>query len=336
MVFSVRNVHDWRIRVSLIYFPNSTHPYATMMDLKTNRLCMAIVLMLQIFGMGQARSDSTGNSQFKEEAARQAEIYQSRGQDVPSGYMTDRSLLAYAQCLPSEFSLSLTNLGTADRWLDIGAGEGRAVLDYFTSKYDAMLFEGRERHDKKAQAIAISIEDRRTAQWHRTAASLQADRIRYLSGKRLGAYSFEELGRFQVITDVLGGFSYTDSLSSFMEKALSLLEVNGSFYTLLQDVQSEDGSNRPYYPEARYLTEINAADGSEVKVCSWLKKIGCVEVSCELKADYVPPIEVYRIRKVCANVTVPTLVPVHFEAGTPPERRFQLRSAAPSRSSETR
>jgi hypothetical protein len=33
---------------------------------------------------------------------------------------------------------------------------------------------------------------------------------------------------------------------------------------------------------------------------------------------------VYRIRKVCGNVTVPALTPIHFQAGTPPERRFQF------------
>jgi hypothetical protein len=150
-----------------------------------------------------------------------------------------------------------------------------------------------------------------------------------LFGRRLREYSLEELGKFQVITDVLGAFSYTQYLSVFMEKALGFLELNGSLYTVLQDVHSESGTNRPFYPDASFLTEISSPDGSEVRICSWLKSISCVEVTCELKAESSPPIEMYRIRKVCNNVTVPGLVPIHFEAGTPPERRFQLTNPLP-------
>jgi hypothetical protein len=61
----------------------------------------------------------------------------------------------------------------------------------------------------RARAVAMSIEDRRTEKWQQRAASLGDDRIRYLSGKRLRQYSREELGTFQIITDVYGGFSYT-------------------------------------------------------------------------------------------------------------------------------
>jgi hypothetical protein len=59
-------------------------------------------------------------------------------------------------------------------------------------------------------------------------------------------------------------------------------------------------------------------------MCSWLKRIGCVEVTCEARADWTPPLEVYQVRKVCDNVTVPGLAPVHFEAGTPPERGYRI------------
>lgn len=249
---------------------------------------------------------------------------------MPEGYVIGRSLLSYKFILSSEFNRALADLGPKDRWLDIGAGEGRAILDYCTSKYDVMLSQGAERRGKKARAIAISIEDRRTPHWYKTAESLEAEQIQYKFGRRLREYSSEELGQFQVITDVLGGFSYAQNLSLFMEKTLGFLELNGSFYTLLQDVRSENGTNRPFYPDASFLTEIANADGSEVRMCSWLKSISCVEVTCEPKAELSPPIEVYRIRKVCNNVAVPALVPTHFEAGTPPERRFQLRHSTPA------
>src|SRR6185503_19992376 len=102
--------------------------------------------------------------------------------------------------------------------LDIGAGEGKAVLDYCTSKYDGTLQKGADRHAKKAKAVAMSIEDRRTVQWHQTAASLGEGQIQYLFGEPLREYSTAELVQLQVITDVLGGFSYAQNLSLFMEK----------------------------------------------------------------------------------------------------------------------
>ncbi len=249
------------------------------------------------------------------ELSRQEKIYQSRGEKRPEGYVIDRSLESYSETLPPAFGRALASLGPKERWLDIGAGRGQAVLDYATSK---------DHPGQKAQAVAMSIEDRRTPAWHEAAARLGPDRIHYVSGKRLREYPVAEIGRFRIITDVIGGFSYTENLSVFMETVLRILELNGSFFTLLQDVHAENGSNKPYYQGAPYLTRIARPDGPDVRVCTWLKSIGCVEVTCELRAEWKPPIEVYAIRKVCDEVKVPPLTTIHYEAGTPPERGFRL------------
>ena len=169
-----------------------------------------------------------------EEFAKQEKIYRSRGADVPSGYVTNRGLSDYAELLPSGFCDALGRLGSSDRWLDIGAGDGQAILDYYAPEDDAAPGQKCARSGGKARAVAMSIEDRRTDKWQQQAASLGDDRIRYLSGKRLRDYSREELGKFQIITDVYGGFSYTEDLSQFLEKVLSLLETGGVFYTIVQ------------------------------------------------------------------------------------------------------
>jgi hypothetical protein len=292
--------------------------------LKNAEIRIVALLILQTLWLQTSHSADQNSPQFNEEVSKQERIYQSQGEQVPEGYVIDRALLSYTHTLSSEFDRSLANLGPKDRWLDIGAGQGLAILDYYTPRYDAMHLQGLEQRGKKAQAVAMSIEDRRTIHWHQTAASLEAKQIQYLFDRRLREYSLEELGQFQLITDVLGGFSYTRYPSLFMEKALGFLELNGNFYTLLQDIHSEDGTNRPYYADSPFLTEIANADGSEMRVCSWLKNITCVHVTCELKADWQPPVEVFRIHKVCNDVTVPALVLIKYEAGTPPERRFQL------------
>ena len=297
------------------------------------RLRVAIALAAQVVCVTPGYSEPAGSIPA-DELSRQSAIYNSRGDAVPQGYTVDRSLLSYAFSLPPGFTRSLASLGPADRWLDIGAGEGRAILDYRASRYEAMFPQ--RSSAGKAKAVAMSIEDRRTSQWHNTAAALPPQEIQYLVGRRLREYSADELGRFDLITDVLGGFSYTRFMSVYLQNTLNLLEVDGTFYTLLQDVRAEHGRNKPFYPDATFLTEIRNADGAEQKICSWLKSITCVEVSCDYKADRHPPIERYTVRKVCNDVQVPGLVPVHFEAGTPPERRFRPGNPASALAEATR
>jgi hypothetical protein len=311
----------------------------SMTALKNTGIRIVALVVLQSLWLGTSHSQTPGSPKIDEEVSKQEAIYQSRGEKVPAGYVVDRSLLSYTSILPADFLRSLADLGPTDRWLDIGAGEGHAVLDYYTTKYDSMSLEGRGRLRKRAQAVAMSIEDRRTPRWHQIAAGLEPNQIQYLFGRRLREYSSEELGQFRLITDHLGGFSYTRDLSLFMEKVLSFLELNGVFFTLLLDVLPETEADPALYKNLLFLTEIENADGSAVRVCSWLKSISCVQVTCELNAELERPIEVYRMQKVCDNVTVPSLVSLSYEAGTPPTRRYQLRSpspASPGRASTTR
>lgn len=256
-----------------------------------------------------------------DQATKQERIYGSQGQDIPSGYVFQRGLTHYIELLPTGFVGALRKLGPQHRWLDVGAGSGQAILDYYApSDPHAGSVEGTGPRDK-ARGVALSIEDRRSDAWHKRNAYTRPDQALYFFGKRLREYSDEELGKFQVITDVYGGLSYTEELSSFMEKILGILEIDGSFYTLLQSVRLEDGKDDP---KTYYLTELVDSAGRDVKVCSWLRSISCVEVSCESKSDWEAPTELIHMRKTCNAVSVPRLVKLRYEAGTPPGRRFQL------------
>ena len=281
---------------------------------------LAVLVVIVLQGRG-GWSQELAPPRLDEEFAEQEKIYRSRGADVPSGYVTSRALSDYVQLLPSGFCDALRSLGSSDRWLDIGAGSGQAILDYYSPKEDAAPAGKCVRLSGKASAVAISIEDRRTDKWQQQAASLGGDRIRYLSGKRLRDYSGEELGKFQIITDVFGGFSYTESLSLFVEKVLSLLEIGGVFYTLVPGVHLENAKDKL---GILYLTELEDAVGRPLKVCSWLKQTACAEVTCESKSDWKRPTELINMRKVCSGVSVPRLKLWEFDAGYPPARRFQL------------
>ncbi|HEY7617139.1 MAG TPA: hypothetical protein VH744_10070, partial [Terriglobales bacterium] len=203
------------------------------------RLAVLIVIVLQALGLGACSLQEPAQP-WIEEIAKQEKIYRSRGADVPSGYVTGRALSDYRELLPSGFCDALGRLGSSDRWLDIGAGDGQAILDYTALGNDATPAGKCTQLAGRARAVAMSIEDRRTDQWKQLAAILGGDRIRYLYGKRLRYYSGEELGKFQIITDVFGGFSYTEDLSRFVDRVLSLLEVGGGFYTLVPGVHLEN------------------------------------------------------------------------------------------------
>lgn len=297
-----------------------------------NRLLHATLVTVITVAAMSGPAIAQDHPAFNEEISKQEKIYQAPGADIPSGYVIDRSLLAYSSTLFPGFDRDLSALGPGDRWLDVGAGRGQAVLDYYTLRYDAMNREGQERRGKKAQAVAMSIEDRRTPQWQQTAARLEANQIQYWHGRRLREYAAAELGKFRLISDVFGGFSYTRDLSLFMEKTLGTLEVNGSFYTTLIDVQPDQSAQHSAPRNSPFLTAIANADGSATKICSWLKGITCVAVTCAVQSKLETVIEVYRVHKICDDVTVPALSLVHYAAGTPPERRFQsgnLSTAAP-------
>jgi len=280
-----------------------------------------VIVVAETLALGVVWPQEPAEPRFDKEFSKQEKIYRSRGAEVPSGYVTDRGLSDYAELLPTGFCAALGRLGSSDRWLDIGAGAGQAILDYYAPTGDAPSGEKCAQSSSRAQAVAMSIEQRQTDKWRERAASLGIDRLRYLSGKRLRQYSGEELGKFQIITDVFGGFSYTENLSQFVEKVLSILEVGGAFYTLIPGVHLENGKDKL---GILYLTELENAGGSPERVCSWLKKISCTQVTCESKSDWKRPTELINIRKVCSDTSVPPMKLLEFEAGYPPGRRFQL------------
>ena len=110
--------------------------------------------------------------------------------DVPDGYVTNRGLSDYAGLLPSGFCDALGRLGTSDRWLDIGAGAGQAILDDDAPPDPAARRATARRPARRfrANAIAMSIEDRRTAAWHQLAAEpWPTPYTASLSGKSLRA-----------------------------------------------------------------------------------------------------------------------------------------------------
>lgn len=122
-----------------------------------------------------------------------------------------------------------------------------------------------------------------------------------------------------------GGFSYTDDLSRFVDKVLSVLEVGGGFYTLVPGVHLEDGKDKL---GVFYLTELENDAFRPERVCSWLKKTTCAKVVCESKPDWDSPTELINIRKVCSDISVPRVKLLQYQAGYPPGGDFSWSPSA--------
>lgn len=285
------------------------------------RIPLLIAAILLCLAVVYAQTSSAPD--IRKDLQKQAEIYRSRGSSVPQGYVTTRTLIHYDELLPRGFPATRDALGSHGRWLDVGAGSGQAIVDFaLRTRIDPQDDDGGDdTADARGRLVALSIEDRRLDTWHRATETLRANEIRYIHGKRLRDLTPSELGQFELITDVYGGFSYTDDLSTFTERVLSLLETGGRFYTLIQSVHLADGKERP---QTWFLTEIADAAGRDVTPCAWLKRIACVQVTCDSRSNWDPATELIEVRKLCEATSVPKLVPVSYEAGTPPGRKFML------------
>src|SRR5262247_1894367 len=100
------------------------------------RGAVVIVIVVQALALEAAWTQQIPQPRTDEEIAKQEKIYRSRGANVPRGYVTGRGLSDYAELLPTGFCDALGRLGSWDRWLDIGAGSGQAILDYYAPKDD--------------------------------------------------------------------------------------------------------------------------------------------------------------------------------------------------------
>ena len=93
-----------------------------------------LIVLQQALGLGAVWPQELAQPRMDEEISKQEKIFQRRGADVPSGYVTSRALSDYAELLPTGFCDALGRLGSSDRWLDIGAGEGRMRREQLGSR----------------------------------------------------------------------------------------------------------------------------------------------------------------------------------------------------------
>lgn len=250
------------------------------------------------------------------------QIYWSRLRIKNNGFAVERGLSDYVDKLGQGFHQDLLSLKEKDRWLDVGAGEANASLDYLVNT-----------GSRRAFTVAVTA-DPRPSNWNglpriKAALNKRNPRFRYLMGKYIEKYSVEELGgQFQLITDVYGAFSYSPHVDETLRAIGDLMAVGGRFYTILNV-----GDGKSVHRETEPLATLAIQDsrGRNVPLLDWIHRFQCLELDLQ-NTRYVQHThgdggdEVYRIalKKNCKEIYIPALELVNFFDGQPPERQYKL------------
>lgn len=107
----------------------------------------------------------------------------------------------------------LVKLRPEDHWIDLGAGQAKALYDYYES------LKG------QAQTTAIVY-----VKPEKNYIEQLPSNSKYLSGRFFEDIPEGEIARADLITDFYGVISYTHDLSGSLERAISLLKTNGILY----------------------------------------------------------------------------------------------------------
>ncbi|MFN9067948.1 MAG: hypothetical protein ACK5V3_12025 [Bdellovibrionales bacterium] len=211
-------------------------------------------------------------------------------------FRTDRTLAKYARYLtPSGRSLFeyFKNLNNGALWLDSGAGLAIA------------LKQGLSQFPNLQKAIAIGV--KKPEGFLEPSLEMDRQRFEYLEGYMEKLFDEGKLnpwmGRVDIITDVLGAFSYTRDMRKVLQIQLDLLAPGGTLFLM-------------------YYRDYNRVSGTEGKLLiNWLKSIPGLEVE-ERKSTEFKQASVI-IRKKRDSVIVPeNLLYGPDDRGVPPRRHF--------------
>lgn len=186
------------------------------------------------------------------------------------------------------------------RWLDVGAGEGMALIDYLYGVAGG------------ASVVGITVE----TDWRYNGFRIQAardfpGRFRFYKGKYLEdpSYSPETLGHFDIVTDVYGAFSYSNTVDVVLQKIGDLLKVGGHFFTV-------------YKADTFFIYD---SKGNNIPINQWINSGSCLaivprEYSKLNMGNEEPPLHIV---KTCEKVSVPPLKLSGFQSDSPPTRKYE-------------
>lgn len=214
-------------------------------------------------------------------------------------YNRTRDADGYARMLGDTLLDDINSLGPNTHWLESGAGAAIAMQQFADGAWiDHQIIKARS---DRLTALAFNRPESREIEILSQMRPL--GQFRYLQGKYLEEYSFEEIGATDLITDVYGPFSYSADLDNVLRKYLELLNIGGKVYIF-------------------YDPQVLSINGNYDGIIEYIRSIPNIRV-------HFGPMnrgQAIRIEKFgqTQNSDIPELVLESFFSHAPPYRQYRI------------
>lgn len=205
---------------------------------------------------------------------------------------------SYEGQLSPEFLSDLRRLGPQGRWFDVGAGSASAPREYLSSP------DFPEKTRVTAFTVVEPSRSRLEAWEFEKFKHRNADRFEYRTGRPIEAYTADETGRCDLLSDLHGALSYSKDFDAVLTKYGELVEPGGLVYGALSAPRIVDEAGKP------------------VQFETWLKSVRGFKVIWQLG-------DALKLQRTAEAVSVPPLELIDVIAGRPPLRRYRWRRRAP-------
>lgn len=221
-----------------------------------------------------------------------------------SDFISDRRLIMYTKLLPG-LKERITQATEDHHWIDLGAGNGRAIFDYYS------LSNG------QARVTAISYSESAFKGSNKTKLTdEQISKFRFLNRKLFEEIPLDHLEPADTISDLFGVITYAPDLKLVLSKALGLLKPNGLLF-----IYNGMNSSKP-------VTSLQAMDGSKGNIGDYLSRSRNLEVTViKYSRGLYFQEEAYLIRKIGEfnPSDLPDLELVKYDdGGRPPSRIYNI------------
>lgn len=245
-----------------------------------------------------------------------------------NSFKTNRSLDHYSSQIPfirtsTIFRIVTRELNSGSAWVDMGAGKGLALIDG--------LFVN------KNISLGLGISYKRPEEPITEKEIQLGERMQYLDGDYLENLVRDKkldhlFGKVDLITDIYGPISYSESLPILLQTYMNLLKVDGQliFNWMIKRNYILVNNKIEYTNSPILVNTVNSGESvQENGILSWLESIPGIEIVESAVREIASSSREYsigvKIRKKVQDVNIPNnLVLTSYAAGGPPARNFQI------------
>jgi hypothetical protein len=226
-----------------------------------------------------------------------AQELQSRTQTVGGNrFQTERSLHEYMiNCGPLLAPALARIITRGGAWLDVGSGHVAAMAEF------------RRRAGNVGRLVAVTAGPFDVSHGYKHTFSPPPN-VLCLPNRRIETVFPAEVGRFEVVTDVLGALSYCDQPDVVLRRMLELAQVGGLVF----------------FSTGFGATTLSGRDGSALSWEDWLRPASGARLLETGLCDEYGVNQWFVLEKTSQAVGVQRLALESFVAGKPPVRRYRL------------